>query len=396
MRLDEFDYELPADRIAQVPIEPRDAARLLVDRGSAPPAHRTVRDLPELLRPGDLVVVNETKVIPARLRLHRGAPAGRPRCCCSNRPTARAARGRRSCARPASCEPGEVLLAATGEEIVAIGERTAAGDTFTVELLGPLDALELLDRHGEMPLPPYITRPARRPGPLPDRVRQRARVGGRADRRAALHTRAAGRGSRRAASNIATVELVVGLDTFQPVTEPDPLDHRMHTERYRVPADTLRALPRRRRASSPSARPPCGRSRSAAATGRLSGRTELFIHRGFDWQLVDLLMTNFHLPRTTLLMMIDAFVGERWREPVRAWRSTSGYRFLSFGDAMLLDRHASDAATGSLARPCIPSSFVTTVATDGARPRRRSPRPPAAPTARRASCRSAPAGRSST
>jgi S-adenosylmethionine:tRNA ribosyltransferase-isomerase len=136
----------------------------------------------------------------------------------------------------------------------------------------------------------------------------------------------------------AKVELVVGLDTFRPITEDDPLSHRMHTERYRVPADTMRRCQMAERVvavGTTSVRA----LESAAARDELEGRTDIFIHSGFDWKIVDVLMTNFHMPRTTLLMMIDAFVGDRWRrlydEALRA-----DYRLLSFGDAMLLDRHA--------------------------------------------------------
>jgi S-adenosylmethionine:tRNA ribosyltransferase-isomerase len=336
VRLDEFDYDLPADRIAQVPLEPRDAARLLVDRGSARPGHRVVRDLPDILRPGDLLVVNETKVIPARLRLTRRTGGAAEVLLLE--PVDAARRVWEALVRPArKLRAGEVLLAATDDEIVRIGERTAAGDTFIVELLGPVEALELLDRHGEMPLPPYITRH------LDARDRYQTvyarQPGSAAAPTAGLHFTSELL-DRLAAGGVehATVELVVGLDTFQPVSEPDPLAHRMHSERYNVPPETYercRAASRVVAVGTTAVRA----LETAAATGRMSGRTELFIHRGFEWQLVDLLMTNFHLPRTTLLMMIDAFVGERWRGLYRV-ALDEHYRFLSFGDAMLLDRHA--------------------------------------------------------
>ena len=336
VRLDEFDYELPADRIAQVPIEPRDTSRLLVDRGSAKPDHRIVRDLPELLRAGDLVVVNETKVIPARLRLTRRTGGAAEVLLLE--PTDGSRRTWEALVRPArKLRAGEVLLAATGEEIVAIGERTAVGDTFVVELLGPVDALELLDQHGEMPLPPYITR----------RLDQQDRYqtvyakepGSAAAPTAGLHftPELLARLTANGVEHV-TVELVVGLDTFQPVSEPDPLDHHMHSERYRVPTDTYERCRAARRVVAVGTTA-VRALETAAATGQMSGRTELFVHRGFDWQLVDLMLTNFHLPRTTLLMMIDAFVGERWRR-LYAAALDEGYRFLSFGDAMLLDRAA--------------------------------------------------------
>ena len=137
---------------------------------------------------------------------------------------------------------------------------------------------------------------------------------------------------------MARVELVVGLDTFKPVSEADPTRHRIHSERYRVPAETLEACRQARRVvavGTTSVRA----LESAATTGDPEGRTRLFIHRGYQWKTVDLMFTNFHLPRTTLLLMIDAFVGSRWR---RLYQDAldGQYRFLSFGDAMLLDRSA--------------------------------------------------------
>ncbi len=131
---------------------------------------------------------------------------------------------------------------------------------------------------------------------------------------------------------------MVGLDTFRPIATDDPLQHRMHTERYRVPEATLDACRHAERVVAVGTTT-VRALESAAQRQQLEGRTDIFIHRGFDWQLVDLMMTNFHLPRTTLLMMIDAFVGERWRT-LYGEALTEGYRFLSFGDAMLLDRHA--------------------------------------------------------
>ena len=258
VRLDEFDYELPADRIAQVPIEPRDAARLLVDRGSAAPEHRTVRELPELLRAGDLLVVNETRVIPARLRLTRRTGGGAEVLLLE--PTDGARRTWEALVRPArKLRTGEVLLAASGEEIVRVGERTPAGDTFAVELLGPLDALELLDRHGEMPLPPYITHRlaeqdryqtvyANEPGSAaaptaglhftPELLAQLA-----ARRHRTRHGRTGGRARHVPAGHRA--------GSSRP---PDALRALPGTRRH------LRALPRGRTRSSPSGPPRCGRS----------------------------------------------------------------------------------------------------------------------------------------
>jgi S-adenosylmethionine:tRNA ribosyltransferase-isomerase len=335
MRLDDFDYELPPDRIAQTPIAQRDAARLLVDRGSAPPEHRCVADLPEILRPGDLLVVNETRVIPARLPLQR--VTGGAAEVLMLEPLDGERRVWEALIRPArKLKPGEVLHTRAGDPVVEIGARTDAGDTFRVTLVGSVDSLDLLDEHGEMPLPPYITE--RLDDPERYQTIYAREPGSAAAPTAGLHFTAelldelASNGVEQA-----NVELVVGLDTFRPITEADPLRHRMHSERYRVPASTMERCREARRVVAVGTTT-VRALESAAARGELDGRTDIFIHRGFDWQVVDLMLTNFHLPRTTLLMMIDAFVGARWRtlydDALRA-----DYRFLSFGDAMLLDRH---------------------------------------------------------
>lgn len=340
MRLSDFDYDLPDDRIAQTPIEPRDAARLLVDRGDGPPEHRFVRDLADILRPGDLLVVNETKVIPARLPLQRRT-GGRAEVLMLE-PLDGERRQWESLIRPArKLKPGERLLAPDGREIVEIGERTEAGDTFTVTLLGSVDSLEVLADHGEMPLPPYITERL----DDPDRYQTvyAREPGSAAAPTAGLHfTPALLDRLGEQGVDVAKVELVVGLDTFRPVMEDDPTEHRMHTERYRVPAETME---RCRTTRAAGGRVVCVGTtsvralESAALRGELDGRTDIFIHAGYDWQLVDVLMTNFHLPKTTLLMMIHAFVGDRWRR-LYDEALAQQYRFLSFGDAMLLDRRA--------------------------------------------------------
>jgi S-adenosylmethionine:tRNA ribosyltransferase-isomerase len=334
MRLEDFDYELPPDRIAQVPIEPRDAARLLVDRGSAPPEHRTVADLPELLRPGDVVVVNTTRVIPARLVLRRSSGGAAEVLLLEPLSADRVAW--EALVRPARrLRTGEVLRAPDGRDVLTIGRRTAAGDTFRVELhAGRLDDLDEL---GEMPLPPYIGTRLERPERY--QTVYAAEPGSAAAPTAGLHLtpelleRIASAGA-----DVRDVELIVGLDTFQPVTAADPRDHPMHGERYHVPEATWEACRGAGRVvavGTTSVRA----LESAAATGDLSGRTELFLHRGSAFHVVDVLLTNFHLPRTTLVMMIDAFVGPRWRT-LYDTALAEGYRFLSFGDAVLLDGEA--------------------------------------------------------
>jgi S-adenosylmethionine:tRNA ribosyltransferase-isomerase len=334
MRLEDFDYELPEERIAQTPLEPRDAARLLVDRGNAPPQHLTVADLPGLLRPGDVVVVNESRVIPARLRLRR-ATGGAVEVLLLE-PLAADRTVWEALVRPARrLRAGEELVSPDGRTVLRVGARTAAGDTVRVELAGP--ALDVLDEHGEVPLPPYIRTPLADPRRY--QTVYAAEPGSAAAPTAGLHltpeliARLGARGV-----PVVAVELAVGLDTFQPVGEPDPRDHRMHSEHYRVPATAWAACQAAERVVAIGTTT-VRALESAAASGQLEGRTELFLYRGRRFEVVDVLMTNFHLPRTTLLMMIDAFVGPRWRR-LYAAALAAGYRFLSFGDAMLLDRHA--------------------------------------------------------
>lgn len=335
MHLDEFDYALPDDLIAQVPVEPRDAARLLVDRGSTAPLHQHVRDLDSMLGDGDLLVVNDTRVIPARLRLNRHSGGAAEVLLLE--PLEPSRRVWEAMVRPGrKLREGERLVTSSGLELVEIGRRTAAGDTAEVTILGDGDPLVLLGEHGEMPLPPYITTRLDRP----DRYQTvyAAAPASAAAPTAGLHltpellSRLGSQGV-----ELARVELVVGLDTFKPVSADDPREHVMHSERYNVPVDVLERCRRARRVvavGTTSVRA----LESAAAFGELEGRTRLFIHRPYDWKVVDLMMTNFHLPRTTLLMMIDAFVGSRWRR-LYDEAITERYRMLSFGDAMLLDRH---------------------------------------------------------
>jgi S-adenosylmethionine:tRNA ribosyltransferase-isomerase len=335
VQIADFDYTLPEDRIAETPIEPRDAAKLLVDRGSDEPDHRHVSDLPDLLQPGDLLVINETRVIPARLRLRR-ATGGAAEVLLLE-PYDADRRTWEALVRPGGKLAVGEILEADGVPLVRMGERTPAGDTFWVELVGDDDPVVLLDRHGEMPLPPYISE---RLGD-PERYQTvfAREPGSAAAPTAGLHfTSALFERIAAAGIGVATVELVVGLDTFQPISTENPLDHPMHTERYRVPPETTLACRDAGRVVAVGTTA-VRALESAARSGDSSGRTDLFIHRGFDWQVVDVMMTNFHLPKTTLLMMIDAFVGPRWRT-LYDTALAGDYRFLSFGDAMLLDRHA--------------------------------------------------------
>jgi len=336
MRLTDFDYELPVERIAQVPIEPRDAARLLVDRGSSAPGHLHVHDLPTMLDDGDLLVVNDTKVIPARLRLQRDTGGAAEVLLLE--PISDDRHTWEAMIRPArKLRIGERLVDAAGEALVEIGQRTEAGDTWEVTIVADGDPVAVLQQYGEMPLPPYIGVDLAEP----DRYQTvyAAEPASAAAPTAGLHFTPALLGSIAALGvEIATVELVVGLDTFKPVVVDDPAQHVMHSERYRVEARVMEQCRTARRVIAVGTTTTRALE-SAAALRQLEGRTRLFINRPYDWSVVDVMMTNFHLPRTTLLMMIDAFIGERWRRLYEI-ALAERYRFLSFGDAMLLDRRA--------------------------------------------------------
>lgn len=336
MRTDELDYDLPASAIAQSPADPRDAARLLVDRGAgSEPEHRRVRDLPGLLREGDLLVVNDTRVMPARVPVRRaGGGSGEVLLL-----EARDDGWWEVLCRPARrLRQGDVVEAERGELRFVIGDDVGGGR----KLVRPEHDGELIDAletAGEMPLPPYIT------DSLDDAERYQTvfarRPASAAAPTAGLHLtaevleRLVSGGVRTAA-----VELVVGLDTFRPLSTDVVEDHLIHTERFRVPADTWDAVGstvadggRVVAVGTTSVRA----LESRAARGATSGRTDLFITPGYEFAVVDVLLTNFHLPRTSLLALVQAFVGPRWRD-LYAAAMTDGYRFLSFGDAMLLER----------------------------------------------------------
>jgi S-adenosylmethionine:tRNA ribosyltransferase-isomerase len=339
LHISEFDYDLPEDRIAQNPIEPRDAARLLVDRGSLPPEHLRVHQLGSLLGPGDLLVVNETRVLPVRLRLQR-ATGGAVEVLLLE-PTDPQRRNWEALARPGrKLHPGDLLSNSRGTEVLKVLRRMPTGDTFEFELLGvhgESDPTEVITEHGEMPLPPYITER------LGDAERYQTvystTPGSAAAPTAGLHFTLELLESLKAQGvRVAPVELVVGLDTFRPMSTTDPRQHLMHSERYQIPESTWEACQQARRVIAVGTTA-VRALESAAITGQLEGRTDLMISRGHDWKVVDLMMTNFHMPRTTLLVMIDAFVGPRWKS-LYSTALAGEYRFLSFGDAMLLDRRA--------------------------------------------------------
>jgi S-adenosylmethionine:tRNA ribosyltransferase-isomerase len=327
-------YDLPVDLIAQEPCSPRDAARLLVDQGDAEPLHRRVRDIVELMDQRDVLVVNHTRVVPARFDLFRST-GGRIEVLLLER------RGEDEwealVRQGGKLREGEILTSSSGAPLVRVGPRTAAGDTFVVWLL----VADALETHGSMPLPPYIT------APLADRERYQTVYSHDAKSAAAptagLHfTHELLEGLRSKGIAILEVELVVGLDTFKPIQTADPLDHVIHSESYSVPESTIQACreAKQRGGRVVAVGTTATRALESVATfGVLDGRTSLFITPGYEWKMVDVMLTNFHMPKTTLILMVSSFVGPRWR---RLYENAIAerYRFLSFGDAMLLDRHA--------------------------------------------------------
>ncbi len=331
------DYHLPPEAIAQRPIEPRHASRLLVslDPGDGP-RHLRVSDLPGLLEEGDVLVVNTTKVLPARLRLHKrsggaaevlllepAAGGGMD----SDEWTALVRPGRRL--------PAGTVLVRGDRELVEVGEAVGGGCRRVRLLHGDQTVSELLDDIGTIPLPPYIHEA------LADSGRYQTvyadRPGSVAAPTAGLHLSEdvlAGCGARGVA--LATVDLAVGLGTFRPLSTTRVEDHVMHHERYLVPAATMAACRQARRVVAVGTTT-VRALESAAATGSLEGDTGLYIQGRFPFQVVDVLLTNFHQPRSSLLVLLEAFCGPRWRNLYRA-ALAEGYRFLSFGDAMLVGR----------------------------------------------------------
>ncbi len=331
MNVSDFDYELPLESIAQTPIEPRDAARLLVDEGpSQPPAHLAVADLADLVGPDDVLVVNDSRVLPARLRMHK-ASGGSVEVFLLER---QADGWWEALVRPSRrVLPGTVVTAAGLS--AEIGDDMGDGRRRVMLHSDVLDEDAALAQYGEVPLPPYIheklvdperyqTVYARRPVSV-------------AAPTAGLHlTPDLLARCRAAGARVETIELAVGLGTFRPITTDLVQDHEVHAERYCVPPQTTRACEEASRVIAVGTTV-VRALESAAATGQTEGRTELFIRRGHRFAIVDALLTNFHVPRSSLLVLVDAFVGPRWRGLYEI-ALDHGYRFLSFGDAMLLQR----------------------------------------------------------
>jgi S-adenosylmethionine:tRNA ribosyltransferase-isomerase len=358
MRLDAFDYDLPDDRIALRPASPRDAARLLVVPLDGTLLDRQVRDLGDYLRPGDVLVFNDTKVIAARLSGTRerdgsvvAIEATLHRRLAPNRWTAFAKPGKRLRVGDRICfgEPTDraCLLAALDATVAEKGDDGEI--TLDFDLMGPDLDIAVAER-GVMPLPPYIA--ARRPEDEQDRTDYQTTYaredGSVAAPTAGLHfTRELIEALEAKGVGVQFVTLHVGAGTFLPVKADELADHRMHAEYGEVSAETAAALNAARNAGG---RIVCVGTTSLrlleSATGEdgvvrpFAGETAIFITPGYRFRAADVLMTNFHLPRSTLFVLVAAFSGLEVMRAVYAHAIAAGYRFYSYGDASLLFRAA--------------------------------------------------------
>ena len=286
------------------------------------------------MHPDDLLVVNNTRVIPARLHLRR-ATGGAVEVLLLEPVTARPGEWETLIRPGGKMRAGETLYGDDGVPLLEVGKRSEAGDTFVVTMLFD-DVGAMLAERGEMPLPPYITSPLTNPERYQTVYARHA--GSAAAPTAGLHfTNRLLQELHHAGIQMVAVDLTVGLDTFAPITATNPIDHKIHTESYSVPADTLERCRQAKRVVAVGTTATRALE-TAASTGQIHGRSNLFITPGYDWKLVDLMVTNFHMPKTSLLLMIESFIGTRWRSLYRQ-AIQHKYRFLSFGDAMLLNRH---------------------------------------------------------
>ncbi len=338
MRLSDFDYHLPDELIAQFPAAERAASRLLHVDG-AQLADRLFADLPTLLKAGDVLVFNDTRVIKARL-FGQKTTGGQveilvERLLNDNEALAfvRASK---------TAKPGARILINSEVEVEVLGRE---GDLFRLRCHAGTDLLQVLDRYGKLPLPPYIAHAPDAADETRYQTVYASQPGAVAAPTAGLHfdeamlTRLDAMGVTRA-----TVTLHVGAGTFQPVRVEDIAEHKMHSERFFVPESTVKAI---RAARSTGGRimavgtTSLRALESAARDGELQageGDTNLFITPGYRFRVVERLLTNFHLPKSTLLMLVSAFGGYANLRAAYAHAVAERYRFFSYGDAMLIER----------------------------------------------------------
>jgi S-adenosylmethionine:tRNA ribosyltransferase-isomerase len=340
MRVDLFDFDLPPERIALRPVRPRDAARLLVARGNAPFADRHVRDLPGLLRQGDVLVFNDTRVIPAQLEGRRGE--ARIGVTLHKRIDLR--RWQAFVRNAKRLRNGDIIEFSQG--VQAKAEARSDDGSWTLAFLGEEPVEVLLDRAGQMPLPPYIA--GKRPTDAQDRADYQtmfaAQDGAVAAPTAALHfTPDLMAALTEAGIGTETLTLHVGAGTFLPMKVDDTADHQMHAEWGTISADVAARLNAVRAAGgrviavgTTSLRLLESAASDDGTIQPFSADTAIFITPGYRFKAVDGLMTNFHLPKSTLFMLVSALIGRERMQGAYAHAITQGYRFYSYGDSSLL------------------------------------------------------------
>ncbi|MBS0474490.1 MAG: tRNA preQ1(34) S-adenosylmethionine ribosyltransferase-isomerase QueA [Proteobacteria bacterium] len=340
MRVDLFDFDLPPERIALRPARPRDSARMLLVSGDAPLTDGTVRDLPALLRKGDVLVFNDTRVIPAQLEGTRGAArigATLHKRIDLRRWQAFIRNGKR-------LHEGDVIAFPAGVE--ALAEARGDDGSWTLAFLGDEPVELLLERAGQMPLPPYIA--GKRPTDAQDRSDYQtmfaARDGAVAAPTAALHfTPELIAALDHAGVARETLTLHVGAGTFLPVKVDDTADHRMHAEWGTIDPATADRLNAARTAGgriiavgTTSLRLLESATGDEGVVQPFSGDTAIFITPGYRFKAIDGLMTNFHLPKSTLFMLVSALMGLDTMQAAYAHAIAQDYRFYSYGDSSLL------------------------------------------------------------
>lgn len=351
-----YDYNLPKELIAQRPAQPRDSSRLLALRADTI-EHLRFSDFPSMLQAGDLLVLNETRVIPARVHGQR-IPSGGEVELLFLRPAQEAHYDPRSSRWLVLAKPGRRLRSGERIGFADLGELTITGvrsdGVREVELRLNIEFEEFLERAGELPLPPYVTEDSREAQAGYQTIFARD-PGSVAAPTASLHfTQAIFDELERRGVQIAKLSLDVGLGTFRPLQTERLDEHTMHTEYFSIPEETARAITRAKEGGRRvvAAGTTVVRALEAAAQDvRIrpgAAETDLFIRPGFHFKIVDALLTNFHLPRSTLLVLVCAFAGRErifhaYREAVE-----NRYRFFSFGDAMFIESRGStttDAAS---------------------------------------------------
>ncbi len=336
MDLAEFDFTLPEDLIAQAPLEDRAGARMLVvDRERGTWEDRRFRDLPEYLGAGDCLVLNDSRVFPARLFGHRAGRAGHVEVLLL-RPVDGAARDWEALVHPGKkMRVGERVQFAEGLEAEVIAQRTFGERTLRFRAEG--DIYEAFERIGHVPLPPYI----KRDDAAEDRQRYQTvfarEKGSAAAPTAGLHfTPDVLDACRARGAEIAFVTLHVGLGTFQPIRGEVVEGQRLHSEHYQIGAEAAARMQAARRVVAVGTTSVRTIESAAGSAGMASGETDIFIYPGYTFRATGGMLTNFHLPRTSLLLLVCAFAGQELALAAYRHAVEQGYRFYSYGDCMLI------------------------------------------------------------